>query len=72
MIITLVSRTNVDARQKHYAIEIILEDERILVRKSEIMFGISVPLDETYVLNLTDAISLKTLWMLQIYGISLN
>ena len=72
MICTILSKTKVSAKQRHFLIELLLENENIVLRKSELIFGITVPIDETYVLNLTDAISLKTHWMLQIYGISLN
>jgi len=72
MICTILYRTKASAKQRHFLIEILLDDEDIVLRKSELIFGITVPIDETYVLNLTDAISLKTLWILKIYGISLN
>lgn len=48
------------------------EGKKVLVRKSELIHGIRVVLDETYVLDIENAIWLQSTWMQELTGFHLN
>lgn len=72
MIKTKISESKLTARQHDYSIEIMLEDERTVVRKFEVIAGIRVPVDETYALDLPTAQMVVAWWTITIIGYSLN
>ncbi|OFX56313.1 MAG: hypothetical protein A2066_13000 [Bacteroidetes bacterium GWB2_41_8] len=72
MITTVIRKRKVISWKRRFLIETILEDEKIIMRKSEIIFGINVPLDETYVTDNRAAIKLETLWTFKLLGFTLN
>lgn len=59
-------------KQRHYSVAIHHDNTGFVVRKYEIIFGILVPIDETYVLNIDDALWMQNLWINQLNGFSLN
>lgn len=72
MMTTIMHKRKVVSGKRSFLIETILEDEKIVMRKSEIMFGINVPLDETYVIDNKAAILLQTIWTFKLLGFTLN
>lgn len=68
---TILKKTTT-VRHREYVVGIYREHERLLVRKSELIGGIRVPLDETYVLDIDSAIRMQQYWINELHGFSLN
>lgn len=58
--------------ERVYCVGIHRDKRGYFVRKSEIIHGLRVPLDESYVLDLDRAIWLQCHWLTELTGISLN
>lgn len=69
---TAVTDKKTTVKFREFSISIHLDGENFIVRKSEIIAGIRVPLDETYVLSLKDAIWMQNFWFCQLHGFSIN
>lgn len=72
MIRTKLLVSKLFARQKHYQVEIVLENENIIARKYEMMAGIPIPIDEQLALDFDTALQIRAVWFIQICGYSLN
>ena len=72
MLRTKLIESKLSARQKDYSVEIVLEDERTVVRKNLIIGSVRVPIDETYALDLKTAIMVLSHFTIEILGYSLN
>jgi hypothetical protein len=69
-----ISETKVTKTEtsREFAIGIHRDKKGFLVRKSEIMHGVRVPIDETYVLDLPAAIWMQQYWCNELNKINLN
>jgi len=70
--LTTVTEKRVEQMTKTYIIGIHIERGRYLVRKSELIAGMRVPLFETYVLDADRAVWMQQQLINEINGFSLN
>jgi len=60
------------AKHREFVVGIYRDHKGIIVRKSEVLAGIKVPLDQTYVLDVDSAVWLMNFWVSQLHGHSVN
>jgi hypothetical protein len=60
------------ARQRDFVVGIYRDGNGIIVRKSEVLAGIKVPLNETYVLDIESAVWMMNFWVSELHGHSVN
>lgn len=65
--------TTIDTRQREFSVSIFRDkNNRFLVRKSEIIHDITVPLYKTYALDLIDAVKIQDFLFQEIHHFKLN
>jgi len=58
--------------EKTYVVGIHREGKALLVRKSELVFGLRVPIDQTYALDVDDAVWNMQNYINEVHGFQLN
>jgi|GEM_PF-3030631 len=72
MITTELLTKKTSVRRREFVVGIHREGKNLLVRKSELIGGIKVALDETYVLNIDDAVLVQQNWINELHAFTLN
>lgn len=60
------------AKHRDFVVGIYRDRKGIIVRKSEVLAGIKVPLRETYVLDIRSAVWLQNFWVSELHGHTVN
>lgn len=60
------------AKHREFVVGIYHDRKGIIVRKSEVLAGIKVPLNETYVLDIKSAVWLMNFWVSELHGHDVN